>query len=588
MQVEAQIKEGMDPTLAETGTAEPWIARVSAADGLYLAAIAAAAIMRFSQLGSIPLSTMEAKEALAAWQMLQPGSQILDIGSPAYFTLTSLLMPLFGTSDAIVRLVPAIFGLGVVCLPWLLRRQMGVNGALVAGALLAVSPLNSIISRTAGGDAIALFAVLLVAVSTVRLVEEAGSKWFYVWSASMGLGMASSPLFYGGLVSFAAALLLTRVTGNHSLSLSMPGRRTLINGAITGMVVLFGLSTRILTYPAGFGASAQIPVDWLAEFGLSGPIQSVLAPFLILTRYEFALLVLGFVSIIWALWRDKTPAILQLMWLMTVLTLVVLQSGTPSNVLLATVPGYLLIGLASASLFRRHVNQWTWAFTGGLLLIGAVLLVNVTRYLRVSVYEQDMSNLWLGLLALAAAVLLVYYFWALTEASIIQGLWLAAIIFLLAYEWGTAWHLTHESANDPRERWVTEGTDNDLPLLLDTLQDISRQATNSDNDISLLSAVDTPVLRWYLRDFWQATIGESVPPNAQNQVVISRIEDGDPSFGSDYIGSDFGLLRSGTEPAIESATPWLDLLRWWLFHETAVQPIEERVILWVRSDLVLP
>jgi hypothetical protein len=30
------------------------------------------------------------------------------------------------------------------------------------------------------------------------------------------------------------------------------------------------------------------------------------------------------------------------------------------------------------------------------------------------------------------------------------------------------------------------------------------------------------------------------------------------------------------------------MLRWWFFHETAVQPIAERVILWVRADLVLP
>jgi hypothetical protein len=54
------------------------------------------------------------------------------------------------------------------------------------------------------------------------------------------------------------------------------------------------------------------------------------------------------------------------------------------------------------------------------------------------------------------------------------------------------------------------------------------------------------------------------------------------------VGSDFGLQRIGTEPAPESATPWSDLLRWWLFHETAVKPIEQRVILWVRSDLVMP
>jgi hypothetical protein len=586
MQVEAHIEQELDPTQGETAGSR--IARVSVADALYLIVIGAAAVMRFSQLGSIPLSTAEAREALAAWQVLQPGSPLLEIGSPAYFTLTSLLMPLLGDSDTAARLVPAIFGLGLVCLPWLLRRQIGAYGALMAAAFLAVSPLNSAISRTAGGDAIALFAVLLVAVSTMRMTQDSDSKWFVVSAAAMGLGLASSPLFYGGLATLAAALLLVKVTGTQSLTLTLPDRGTVINGTIAGLVVMVGLSTRIFTYPAGLGASAQIAGNWLGQFGYSGSIESVLAPLFVLARYEIALVVLGFASIIWALWRDNAPAIQHSMWLVMALTLIVLQSGTLSNVLLATLPGYLLIGLASASLFRRPFNQWTGLFTGGLLLIGAVLLVNTTRYLRVSVFEQDLSNVWMGLLAVAGAVLLVYYFWALTEASITQGLWLASIIFLLAYEWGTAWQLTHTSANDPRESWVTEGTDDDLPLMLKNLRDISRQATNSDSDLRLLSAVDTPVLRWYLRDFWQGTIGESVPPDAQEQVIISRVEDGEPAFGSDYVGSDFGLQRIGTEPAPESATPWSDLLRWWLFHETAVKPIEQRVILWVRSDLVMP
>ena len=586
MQVDTDMEQGFDRTAAETAGSR--IAGVSVAGALYLIVVATAAVVRFSQLGSIPLSTAEAKEAMAAWQVLQPGSPLLEIGGPAYFTLTSLLMPLLGVSDTTARLVPAIFGLGLVCLPWLLHRQIGAYGALVAAAFLAVSPLNSAISRSAGGDAIALFAVLLVAIATMRLADENGSKWFIVWGAAVGLGLASSPLFYGGLVTLAAALLVVKITGTQSPTFTLPDRKTLINGAIAGLVVLVGLSTRILTYPAGLGDSAQIAGNWLGQFGYSGSIESVLAPLFVLARYEIALIVLGFAAIIWALWRDKAPAIQQAMWLVMALTLVVLQSGTLSNVLLATLPGYLLVGLVSASLFKRPISQWTWLFTGGLLLIGAVLLVNTTRYLRVSVFEQDLSNVWMGLLAVAGSVLLVYYFWALTEASIPQGLWLAAVIFLLAYEWGTAWHLTHRSANDPRESWVTEGTDDDLPLMLKNLRDISRQATNSDSDLRVLSAVDTPVLRWYLRDFWQGIIGESVPPDAQEQVIITRVEDGEPAFGSDYVGSDFGLQRMGTEPAPESSTPWTDLLRWWLFHETAVQPIEQRVILWVRSDLVMP
>jgi hypothetical protein len=589
MEINAQVEQGAEANSIEQTTADSWLAQVSVADGLYLLVVAAAAIMRFTELGGIPLSPAEAGEALAAWQFLQPDPAAIPPGSPAYFSLTTLLIPVLGTSDAVMRLVPALFGLGLICLPWLMRRQLGIFSALIGAVLLTASPLNSAVSRTVGGDAIALFALLLIAVSVANLNGQETKNWFYTLSVSLGLGLASSPLFYSGLLVFGLALVAANFSPNKPFWSALPDRRTIIYGLILGTLVLIGLSTRLLTYPAGIGASAKLIGDWLGQFGIGGNLLDIAAPFIILARYEIALIILGTVSVIWAFWQNKSPGMLFLLWLLLSLVLIFLQSSASSNILLATLSGYLLVGLFSNHLFRPRINRWTWALTGGLLLIGAILLVNTTRYLRVSIYDkQDLSNLWLGILALAAALLLMYYFWTMSDAVIVQGLWLALLVFLLAFEWGTAWHLTHHAANDPRERWVTVGTDSELPLLLNTLQEISRTASNSDSDLTLLIAVDTPVLRWYLRDFWQASEGQTVPPEAQHQVIISRVGDAEPSFGADYVGSDFGLLRQGTTAAPVSNTPVADLLRWWLFHETAVQSLDERVILWVRTDLVLP
>jgi hypothetical protein len=45
-------------------------------------------------------------------------------------------------------------------------------------------------------------------------------------------------------------------------------------------------------------------------------------------------------------------------------------------------------------------------------------------------------------------------------------------------------------------------------------------------------------------------------------------------------------LRNGLLPTeFPSPTPGLDILRWWLFHESSLAPNEERVILWWRTDL---
>jgi 4-amino-4-deoxy-L-arabinose transferase-like glycosyltransferase len=589
MQIDTQAEKITNLDLPEKTAVASWWAKVSAADILYLLVVAAAAIMRFSELGKTPLSPGEAQEAFGVWQYMQPDSTTFFVGSPAYFTLTTILTSVLGMSDAVMRLVPAIFGLGFICLPWLLHRQLGKNGVLVTAALLTASPLNSAISRTVGGNAIALFALLLVVVAATHLDGESTENWFYTLTAALGLGLASSPLFYGGFLVFALALSVVNFSPGKPFHFVLPERRIIIKGLLIGALILVGLSTRLLTYPAGLGSSAKLIGDWLSQFGFSGGLQEIADSFMVLARYEIALIVLGTVAVVWTFWKNKSPGMLLLLWYFFSLGLIFLQSSTISNLLLATLSGYLLVGLFSTYLLRQGINHWTWGLIAGLLLVGAILLVNITRYLRVSIYDQqDFSNLWLGILALAAGALLTYYFWAMTDASIVKALWVAAFVFLFTFEWGTAWHLTHSAANDPREEWIAIGTDNEVPLLVNTLQEISRAASNSDGDITLLNAVDTPILRWYLRDFWQAKMGQTVPPEAGQQVIISKVGETEPLFGADYVGSDFGLLQIGTTIRPPSVTPLADLLRWWLFHETAVQTIEERIILWVRSDLVLP
>ncbi len=576
---------------------------LSVADGLYGLVFLAAALIRLTGLGQIPLSPAEAKEALAAWQFLQAGQHIVEIESPAYFTLTSLLLPFFGTSDITARMVAVVFGLGLVLLPWLLRDRLGRIGTLVTAALFAVSPLYTSVSRTAGGEAIALFAILLAAIAALGLQYDRGRHWLYVLAVALGLGLTSSPLIYSGLVTLAIAWwLIRKINPILSAAADLPGserancplqqirpeREELIKAFTVGAVVFFALSTRFLTYLSGIGSAAQLLGDWLAQFSLQGDLQALLMPFLVLARYEVVLLPLGIFAVLWSIWRNHPLGTLFTYWLLTGLILILLQRGVINNALLVPLPSYLLLGLTTERLLRRGMTRWTGVTTGVVVLLGAIVLVNIARFLRVSLTEQQILNLWIALMALSVAALAIYYFWTAHENAILQGVWLAVLLLLLLFQWGTAWNLTHITANDPRERWVEQATDDDIPLLLGTLKDISHKATNSDADLPLFSAVDSPVLRWYLRDFGRAQFGQAIPPGTQVQAIISRSDVDEPTLGSDYLGSDFGLLRTGTLPSPASPTPTLDAMRWWLFHESLAGVMEDRIILWVRADLAQP
>ncbi len=571
-----------------------WLQRLTIADGLFLLIGVAAAIMRFGNLGRLPLSPTEADAALGIWHFWQPGTvtagtTAVTVQSPAYFAFTALLTQLFGFSDAVMRAVPALFGVGLVLLPWLLRHQLGNVGALVTSWLLAISPLATIASRTANGDTAALFALLLLLIAWVRYHESGDGRWLYILMAALALGLTSSAFFYGGLLT----LLLAYLVDGALLGLAdrtWPQRALWRKTAVFGLVVFLAIGTLFFWYLPALGSAAGLLGQWLQAFGFSGGIAALGNPFLALARYEIALLPLGVVALFWAARHYDRLANIAILWLGALLVLLLLQWGQMSNALLVLLPGYLLVGRLAADVLDNLSDGLTWLFTAGLTVLGGLMFVNVARFARVVSYNpQDLQNIWLALFAFSFTAVTVYFFWAWAQKPTYQALILASLLIFSFYHWGTAWWLSHEAANDLRERWVQAPTaDDDTQVLLKTLHEISTQATGSDVGLEILSSVDTPVLRWYLRGFPNATLGHTIPATAQAAVLITP-QNSEANFGADYFGSDYGLLRTGLLPeSLGSPLPTLDTFRWWLFHESRAIVEEARVVLWIRADLVQP
>jgi hypothetical protein len=308
--------------------------QLTIADGIFALILLVAGLFRLVDLGKIPLSGSEAELALSVWRFWQPGSELLTVSSPAYFTLTSLLTQIFGFSDSTMRLVPALFGLGLVALPWLLRRQIGTIAALTLCAFLAISPLTVIVSRTVGGEAIALFAIVLLLVGIIRFQATAVTLWFYLAAAALALGVSSAPIFYSGLISLLFAWLILRL---FSLSVlpqvpAQPDRQTKQRALLVGLAVFVAVSSFMLWYPAGFGASAQIFGEWVSQFSADNG-RTLAEPFMGLIRYEPGLVILGTAAIIWTLWRSQPLALAALYWFCGVFLVLEIE-GPPAAVLL--------------------------------------------------------------------------------------------------------------------------------------------------------------------------------------------------------------------------------------------------------------
>lgn len=594
----------LEDSETEIGLPQPTalqLTRLTIADVVWALVIFLAGLLRFANLGRIPLSPAEAQAALPNWQFWQPGPLLLPITSPAYFTFTNLLFPILGDNDAVARLIPALFGLATVGLPWLLRGRLGNLGALAATVVLAFSPLLINLSRTAGGDAIAFFAITLLLVAALRFRQSGAQRWAIVLGAALGLGLASAPLFLTGLVTLAVAWYLAlHGRPDRSAIWQIAPQTTWKSIGVATAVTFLLVSTFFLLQPQGLGAAARIFVAWLGQFGLPfnepAPAAAVVLPFQLLGRYEPILLLAlpGLAAALWSLAQKEQPGLFFVTWVVGLLLFWLLQPGVMNHVAIAILPLALLIASATQALGLEEqqtpqATPWmTWAVAGGILFLGMLILVSLARFSRLAASNPANSGqLFLATLGVIAAAALLFAAATWDSTAALKGLWLGAAGLLLYFQWGTGWHLNHIAANNPQERWVTAATHSEVRLLVKTLEDISQQTVGSDHDLAIFSVVESPVLRWYLRDFYRFQSGAAVPVLGEHDVVISPV-DTELALASDYIGSDFRLLRQQPTAGTESQFQLLDTLHGWLFHESRAPVDDQAVIVWVRSNLINP
>jgi uncharacterized protein (TIGR03663 family) len=251
------------------------IRRVSVEHWLWIAVLALAAIVRFWGLGDKPLHHDESMHAYFSLQFaLDPASYAYDplLHGPFQFhaegimfaillTLQHIFVPnAYGNpwiTDATARIVPALFGLGIVALPYGLRRDLGRAGALIAAFLLAVSPSFVYFSRFLREDIYFNFFMFAMVVSAVRYAHKRTMGRFIQLFAASVLAYATFEGFFLAAAIFGLFLAVLLVWElSHSLATLLPIVLTererlffsragllLLLGAVASLLGVVGLST---------------------------------------------------------------------------------------------------------------------------------------------------------------------------------------------------------------------------------------------------------------------------------------------------------------------------------------------------------
>lgn len=344
---------------------------------------AAGALLRLYNLGGNSLWLDEAATLTFARQTLAGIWETTAAGefNPPLFYWLEHGMLLFGESEFVLRLLPALFGILTVPVVYLIGREFrDRNVGLIAAALLAFSPFHIFYSQEARAYAPMLFffsLALLFYVRAGRSDETRSWVLFGVFSA------AAFWMHFYAVVPVAVLILHALVTR----SVRAPALSAAVFAAATLplLIVTFNLFLARTSSPPTFGMQGP-DLIYQILFQISGSSAPVLASFTLL-------FLLGVVYT----WREDRNGALLLVFMMALplAASLVLSSRMPMipRYLIYLLPVYF-VGIASAYPALLALVRERWAVA---IFIAAAVLVAVP--LLSTYYTIPQKNDWRGFAA---------------------------------------------------------------------------------------------------------------------------------------------------------------------------------------------
>lgn len=245
--------------------------------------LATASVFRLARLDNRVMHCDEAGQAIKLGRLLEDGRYVYDPHEYHGPSLNYLTLPitylasareLTDVSEIHLRLVPAVCGILLVALVWLLRAELGVGAALCAAALTAVSAAMVFYSRYYIQEMLLVcftFGAVVAVWRYARSVVESnssnrqGSRWTFrevIWLVSLGccIGMMHASKETCIIPLFAIAIA-AGVTMN-SLGLRGHGKRVFLGGLLAILVA----ATVSASFYSSFGANPHGVMDSITTY----------------------------------------------------------------------------------------------------------------------------------------------------------------------------------------------------------------------------------------------------------------------------------------------------------------------------------
>lgn len=505
----------------------------------YIALMLAGLVLRFWDLGAKGYHHDESLHAFYAWRLFDGQGYVHDpmMHGPLLFELNALIYLLFGASDFTGRLVPALFGVALIGMPFLLRHELGKAGGIAASALLVISPAFLYFSRFIRHDIYVDVFTLLMVIGIFRYLSSGQRSWFYTACVAAALLFATKEDFYiSGFIPFVFLLGSWFLLKGDQRALFRARIRALgvqawANGLLLFVIINVVLYTTFLTNMRGIcTAVVTLPLDgcagakgalsyWLDQQDFARGGQPWFYYFMLLPLYEFVPLVLGVLAMFavkgkqhffWFCTFWFISALLIYSWAGEKMPWMLPQITLP----LVLLAGRLLGQWSDAGWGRRALTQRGLATAGLVILAMFALLAWIGLGAAPApspVAQQSVLLQRLALSVLIAAIAGGFFYlgprWG--REIVVPGLALGIGGILFATYMRTSLMVNYDHPDWPVEPLIYVQTTHDDPWITNEIARIGAQ-TGQGKDLKLLldngwgdgdhEAVSWP-FEWYLRDY---------------------------------------------------------------------------------------
>jgi uncharacterized protein (TIGR03663 family) len=496
-------------------------------------------VLRFWDLGAKAFHHDESLHAFYSWRLYDGEGYAHDpmMHGPLLFELNALAYLLFGAGDFTARLVPALFGVAIIGMPYFLRHELGRAGAIAASMLFVISPAFLYFSRFIRHDIYVDAFTLMMVIGVFRYLATENRNWFYTACVSAALLFATKEDFYiSGFILFlflvgAWFLLKGERRMLFRARVRALGVRPWVIGVslfvainlllyTTFLTNLQGVCTALVTLPlSGCAGSTGALNYWLSQQDFARGGQPWFYYFMLLPLYEFVPLGLGLLAI--ALVRPRqlffwfcafwsVAALLIYSWAGEKMPWMLPQIAMP----LILLAGRLLGQWSDAGWGRRALTARGLAIAGLVLLVMFALLAWIGLGAAPVASPLAMQSVTLQRLALAILIAAVagglVYLWSKWGQEILKpGIALGVLAIFGAGYMRTSLMVTYDHPDVPVEPLIYVQSTPDVPFIANEIDRIAQQ-TGKGKDMNILldngwgdgdhESVAWP-FEWYLRDY---------------------------------------------------------------------------------------